>query len=130
MLLLPRKLTCPLFVHERRQLFEQVGSNERLSRIAQPNYVSIPVFDGVPDPFEGLPRIEIIGKGHEGLDTSSIAFPREAKGSKDKEKQGKTSKPLLMKASSSLARAKWPAMASIFVRAVVHLASNVRFCIG
>ncbi|WP_170798573.1 hypothetical protein [Ruegeria sp. HKCCA5426] len=72
----------PLFAHERHQLFEQVSSDESLSRIAQPNYVATPVFDGVPDPLEGLPRIGIIRKDKERLDTTSTAFPEEAKGRK------------------------------------------------
>ncbi len=94
----------PLLAHERHHLFEQVGSDESLARIAQPNYIAAPVFDGVPDPLEGTPRIGIIRKEQERLDTSSIAFPKEVKRSKRQTRNGKPSKSLPSKANSSSAK--------------------------
>ncbi|WP_108836321.1 hypothetical protein [Tateyamaria sp. Alg231-49] len=94
----------PLFAHERQHLFKLAGSDTSLARIAQPNYIATPVFDGVLDPLEGLPRIGIIRKDKESLNTSSIAFPEEAKGRKRKTKQGNPSKPLPLKAYPSSAK--------------------------
>lgn len=85
-------------------LFEQVSSDESLARIAQPNYIAAPVFDGVPDPLEGLPRIGITRKDRERLDTTSIAFPKEVTRTKGKAPKGKPSKPLPLKANPSSAK--------------------------
>ncbi|MDO6481414.1 hypothetical protein [Shimia thalassica] len=88
----------PLKTHERKYLFETVGSDKSLALIAQPNYTASPIFDGVPDPLEGLQRSGVFMKEKDFLETSSISFPREAK-----KKQGKprVSKPRQEKASLS-----------------------------
>lgn len=92
----------PLKTHERRFLFETVGSDTQLALIAQPNYTASPIFDGVPDPLEGLQRSGVIMKEKDFLETSSIGFPSETKEtqgkprvSKSKQEKASPSKPRL-----------------------------------
>ncbi|PHO04863.1 hypothetical protein CSC82_04870 [Rhodobacteraceae bacterium 4F10] len=77
----------PLYTHERKFLFETVGSDKQLASIAQPNYTASPIFDGVADPLEGKSRSGVLSGNKEFLATSLIAFP-----SKPKKKLGKTRK--------------------------------------
>ncbi len=90
----------PLFTHERKFLFELVGSDPKLAGIAQPNYTAFPVFDGVPDPLEGLPRSGILWAANERLDTSSIAFPKKETARHPKTKKNKLSKAKVWEAKS------------------------------
>ncbi len=69
----------PLFAHERRFLFDQVGSDKSLAGIAQPNYTAFPVFQGVSDPLAGRPRSGVFRGYKDAVDASLIAFPIEAK---------------------------------------------------
>lgn len=94
----------PLPAHEREHLFELVGSDKSLARIAQPNYIAAPVFDRVHDPLEALPRIGIIGKEKERLDTGSIVFPEDPKKSKGKAKKEKPSRTFALEANPSLSK--------------------------
>ncbi len=94
-----------LLAHEREHLFELVGSDKSLARIAQPNYVAAPVFDGVPDLLEGLPRLGIIKNKKEKLETGSIGFPEQAKRTKKKAEKGKPSKTVPLEVTPSCAKA-------------------------
>ncbi|WP_435138915.1 hypothetical protein [Pseudopelagicola sp. nBUS_19] len=91
----------PLLKHEREHLFEVVGSDKSLARIAQSNYIANPIFDGVRDPLEGLPRIGVLREQKEIVDTGSIAFPNVAKRSQKKATKGKPSKPFQCEANPS-----------------------------
>ncbi|CUJ83541.1 hypothetical protein PH7735_00276 [Shimia thalassica] len=89
----------PLKTHERRFLFETVGSDTQLALIAQPNYTASPTFDGVPDPLQGLQRSGVFKKEKDFLETSSISFPKE-----NKKTQGKPRIPKSRQAKATLSK--------------------------
>ncbi len=88
----------PLRAYERKHLFKTVGSDQRLASPAQPNYVARPVFDGITDPLEDLPRSGVFEKAKACLGTTSINFPSPPKpktelARENQPRQGKASKP-------------------------------------
>lgn len=85
-------LDQPIDEDQRKALLKQAGADDSLASINQPNYIAAPIFDGVPDPLEGVTRSGIIIGALDHAAVGAIAWPeaeiKQAKARKPKAGEG------------------------------------------